>query len=1106
MTEVAQMYVSIGARLDDLDRKLGQAEAKVHGSARRMDSASRRFGRSVGVIGGAAATGGLLAAGLAIGKVGRAAATLDSTFAELAAKTGASRRELDALRRSAETASTRTKYSASEAAGAQLELAKAGLSASQVLGGGLAASLDLAAAGNMGLEDSAVAVANALQLFKLPAKDASRVADLLAGASNTTSANVKDMADALKMGGGAAKAVGYSFQDTMVALTALGKAGYRGSDAGTSLKTTLLQLAGPSKESAKVMKDLGLSFFDSRGQMKSLADVSQMLRDRTKGLTDQQRAAAFSQLVGADGIRTLLALYDAGPKKLGAYERAIAKQGEAHRIANQMNQTAAGELRRLGNSAETAGTKLATRFMPYVEQAAGGLADMVGGAVRDGTIDRWADLTITAVGRIGSAVEAAADGDIIGAFGNIADLLTPAVSNAKALRDAMRGAAADAADLAILRGNETTAGGQLAQAQIGLKQARRELAGAKRGTDEWRDAMAKVSLWQGRVAQGQKTLNAATAKAQEVLHKAYGDQNMGRFATQVEDARDKVGRLKDKLAELEASPGPFTNAEADVVRGDLSKALDDLAAAESNWNRAKGNANRLNQEYLKGQANTARALMGMPALTRRAEVSLGRLSDNLARGGVWGNRAKSKVMDWTIRTNADQQIPRVAKLVELADKAGKGRRAIRIVADAKTPQQAIQRLLDLFPKVTKPKTASVKANVTGKSDVDALIARIAAVQSKSATVRVTTIYDTVRRDGERHGAAGAARGAVVGLAGGGSITRGRVRGGLGQDSVLAMLKPGERVVNEWQWGLIRSGVDPDRAMNMTGALRLAKGLHAPAKKSGEEDDAYRDRVRTWGDRQLDAAERSVGLMERRHARMQRALERDGFTSSSDLRKVAMWQRQEAGGYTKAAKTAEQVAAEARRLGFGDVAREWSQRARDLRETAKDRRADAKDTDAREPDQRQRKTLEELLGKEWDQAQLEAAKASTTATKTDDIAALQKQKKLLEKLVKTTKRRDILTQAYNELGNVQDRIASLQEEQNRPPDTPDTPLPDSSGGDGGGGYSGGSYGGGGPSTVTLQQYITVQGNVWTTKEFAKELRDEFVKMGREMGGNLWAGVG
>ena len=54
-------------------------------------------------------------------------------------------------------------------------------------------------------------------------------------------------------------------------------------------------------------------------------------------------------------------------------------------------------------------------------------------------------------------------------------------------------------------------------------------------------------------------------------------------------------------------------------------------------------------------------------------------------------------------------------------------------------------------------------------------------------------------------------------------------------------------------------------------------------------------------------------------------------------------------------------------------------------------------------------------------------------------------------------------------------------------------------------SGGSYGGG-PSTVTLQQYITVQGNVWTTKEFAKELREEFIRLGREMGGTgLWGGV-
>ena len=76
--------------------------------------------------------------------------------------------ELDQLREAALKAGADTVFSATEAAQAQSELVKAGVSvADDVMGGALAGSLDLAAAGQLDLANAATISAQAMNLFGL---------------------------------------------------------------------------------------------------------------------------------------------------------------------------------------------------------------------------------------------------------------------------------------------------------------------------------------------------------------------------------------------------------------------------------------------------------------------------------------------------------------------------------------------------------------------------------------------------------------------------------------------------------------------------------------------------------------------------------------------------------------------------------------------------------------------------------------------------------------------------------------------------------------------------------------------------------------------------
>jgi TP901 family phage tail tape measure protein len=347
-------------------------------------SLTRALGRSQSKLGGfgtyAKRAGMAAAAGFGAGVAAsvKVAADFEEQLSALGSVADANAKQMKAFREQALQAGADTKYSAMQAAQAQTELAKGGLSVENIMKGGLKAALALAAAGDLELADAAAYTANAMNLFGLEGKATIKVADGLATAANATTADVSDFGLALTQGGGAAKSAGMSFQQTMLALEALAQSGVKGSDAGTSLKAALVQLAGPTAKQADLADELGLKFFDAEGKMKPLAQVSDMLRDRLGKMGDQQRLATLKTLAGTDGFRALLAVYDQGPAKLNKLERGLAKQGSAAEVAAKRQDNLKGKVEQLQGSIETAGIVIGSALIPPLTDAAGAAADFIG--------------------------------------------------------------------------------------------------------------------------------------------------------------------------------------------------------------------------------------------------------------------------------------------------------------------------------------------------------------------------------------------------------------------------------------------------------------------------------------------------------------------------------------------------------------------------------------------------------------------------------------------------------------------------------------------------------------------------------------------------------
>ena len=176
----------------------------------------------------------------------KTAADFDSAMSQVAAVSGATGSDLDALRDKAREMGSKTKFSASEAAEAMNYMAMAGWKTSDMLSG-IEGIMNLAAASGEDLASTSDIVTDALTAFGLTAADSGHFADILAAASSNANTNVSMMGETFKYCAPIAGALGFSAEDTAEAIGLMGNAGIKSTQAGTALRTIMSNLSGEVK-------------------------------------------------------------------------------------------------------------------------------------------------------------------------------------------------------------------------------------------------------------------------------------------------------------------------------------------------------------------------------------------------------------------------------------------------------------------------------------------------------------------------------------------------------------------------------------------------------------------------------------------------------------------------------------------------------------------------------------------------------------------------------------------------------------------------------------------------------------------------------------------
>ena len=401
-----QQYDALQREIVETENELKrlETEAKNAGSAlQKIGDAGEVLQNVGGKISGAGEkllpiTAGVTALGTAAVKT---ASDFDSAMSKVAAVSGATGDDLQALRDKAREMGSKTKFSASEAAEAMNYMAMAGWKTNDMLSG-IDGIMNLAAASGEDLATTSDIVTDALTAFGLTASDSGHFADVLAAASSNANTNVSMLGESFKYCAPIAGALGFSCEDTAEALGLMANAGIKSTQSGTSMRSIMTALSGEVKFCSESFGEMEIATSNSDGSMRSLSDILADCRVAFDQMSESEKASAAETLVGKNAMSGFLALMNAAPADIDKLSGAIANcDGTSLSMAETMQDNLAGQLTILKSQLEELAISFGEILMPVIREM---IAKIQGFVDKLNALDPATKQTILKIGLMAAAL------------------------------------------------------------------------------------------------------------------------------------------------------------------------------------------------------------------------------------------------------------------------------------------------------------------------------------------------------------------------------------------------------------------------------------------------------------------------------------------------------------------------------------------------------------------------------------------------------------------------------------------------------------------------------------------------------------------------------
>ncbi|WP_136314310.1 phage tail tape measure protein [Actinomyces procaprae] len=563
--------VTLRANVADFNQQIKQASRTLDEAAKSADKTGKAADTGLGRMAQRAQlmSGELTTAGTAMAAFGtgllaastvavKASADFAEAMAIVQADTHESAESMEQLRAAAIQAGKDTAFSAVEAADGIDQLAKAGVSTADILGGGLSGALDLAAAGGVSVGEAAETAASAMVQFGLAGSDVTHVADLLAAGAGKAQGGVSDLSQALAQGGLVASQMGLSIEETVGGLAAFASAGLLGSDAGTSFKTMLQRLMNPATKAKNLMKDLGLQVYDSQGHFVGLANFAGQLQEKLGALSEAERNTALSTMFGSDAIRAAAVLYKQGEEGIQGWIDAVNDQGYAAETASARLDSLKGDLQIFAGSWET-------MLIGMGEGAQGPLRSVVQSATD--AVNAFAELpapvqqSVTVIAGVAGAALTAAGGAMV---------LLPRIVETRTAMQSLGISAGSAASAVKNLFTSTSLGGRVGR--MGLTAG---LIIATGSTDKF-----KTSVTEAGNALAQLDITGASAATAFKDYTGAATLSASQFGAMLNDTAGGMSNWEKGLTGFASAMDKAASHVGWDTRSDFQKFADDLAAID----------------------------------------------------------------------------------------------------------------------------------------------------------------------------------------------------------------------------------------------------------------------------------------------------------------------------------------------------------------------------------------------------------------------------------------------------------------------------------------------------------------------------------------------
>lgn len=312
--------------------------------------------------------GTVAAGGMGIGTSVKTFMDFESGMKTVQATSQATDAELEKLTATAKELGANTAFSAVQSSEAMNYLAMAGFKTNDIISS-MPGLLDGAAASGADLGTVADIVSDGLGAFHMKASETAHFTDVLAQTSASANTSFEMMGETLKYVGSTAGAAGYSIEDVSVVAGLMGNEFVKSGQAGTTLKNAIANMVSPTDSMEAVMKKYNLSLKNSDGSMKSLAQVTDMLRSNMGGLDKAEQMAAASTLFGKEAMAGMLTVINTSEESYRSLQNAVyGADGASKKMADTKLDSLSGQWTILKSAVEGAQIELGERLAPYAKQ------------------------------------------------------------------------------------------------------------------------------------------------------------------------------------------------------------------------------------------------------------------------------------------------------------------------------------------------------------------------------------------------------------------------------------------------------------------------------------------------------------------------------------------------------------------------------------------------------------------------------------------------------------------------------------------------------------------------------------------------------------------